>query len=135
MNEALEKNPELPSRTQHATSDVQSTDGPEAPKASADTSTVKTPQDWSAPLFSVDESRRFRSEWDTAQTGFVDEPRKSVEQADNLVATVIKRLSEIFADERARLEGQWESGDNISTEDLRLALQRYRSFFTRLLSV
>jgi len=87
------------------------------------------------PLFSADEAQGFRSRWDTVQTQFVDEPRKSVQEADNLVESVIQRLSKIFTDERTNLETQWESGDNVSTEDLRLALQRYRSFFTRLLSV
>jgi hypothetical protein len=58
-----------------------------------------------------------------------------VEQADELVAQVMKRLAEIFADERTNLESQWSRGDNVSTEDLRVALQRYRSFFDRLLSV
>jgi len=87
------------------------------------------------PLFSADEAQGFRSRWDAVQTEFVDEPRKSVQEADNLVESVIQRLSKMFTDERSNLETQWESGDNISTEDLRLALQRYRSFFTRLLSV
>jgi hypothetical protein len=87
------------------------------------------------PLFSADEAQGFRSRWDAVQTQFVDEPRKSVQEADNLVESVIQRLSKIFTDERSNLETQWESGDNVSTEDLRLALQRYRSFFTRLLSV
>src|SRR3954466_14103418 len=87
------------------------------------------------PLFSADEAPGFRSRWDAVQTEFVDEPRKSVQEADNLVESVIQRLSKMFTDERSNLETQWESGDNISTEDLRLALQRYRSFFTRLLSV
>jgi hypothetical protein len=58
-----------------------------------------------------------------------------VEHADNLVASTIKRLAEVFADERQRLEGQWTRGESVSTEDLRLALRRYRSFFGRLLSV
>ena len=58
-----------------------------------------------------------------------------MEEADGLVASAIKRLAEVFADERGKLERQWDRGDNISTEDLRVALQRYRSFFTRLLSV
>jgi hypothetical protein len=89
----------------------------------------------SAPLFSAGEAQELQSRWDSIQTGFVDEPRTSVEEADALVAAAMKRLAEIFAEERSRLEGQWDSGDNISTEDLRLALQRYRSFFTRLLSV
>jgi hypothetical protein len=52
-----------------------------------------------------------------------------------LVAATMKRLAEVFASERAQLEGQWDRGDNVSTEDLRVALQRYRSFFTRLLTI
>jgi hypothetical protein len=87
------------------------------------------------PLLVVDETHTFRSRWDSIQTGFVDEPRRSVEQADSLVAEVMKRLAETFAEERSKLEGQWSRGDNVSTEDLRLALQRYRSFFDRLLSM
>ena len=69
------------------------------------------------------------------QTAFVDEPRRAVEQADGLVASAMKRLAEVFAEERSKLEKQWDRGDNVSTEDLRVALQRYRSFFQRLLSV
>jgi len=87
------------------------------------------------PLLVSDETQTFRSRWDAIQTGFVDEPRRSVEQADGLVAEVMKRLAETFAEERSTLEGQWSRGDNVSTEDLRLALQRYRSFFDRLLSM
>jgi len=64
----------------------------------------------------------------------VDEPCRAVEHADSLVAGAMKRLAE-FADQRAKLEGQWDRGDSVSTEDLRLALRRYRSFFGRLLSV
>ena len=77
----------------------------------------------------------YRTQWDAIQTGFVDEPRRAVQEADALVALVIKRLSEVFADERASLERQWGEGDEISTEDLRVALRRYRSFFERLLSL
>jgi hypothetical protein len=69
------------------------------------------------------------------QGGFVDEPRRAVEQADALVATVVKRLAEGFAKERSTLEQQWDRGDDVTTEDLRVVLQRYRSFFDRLLSV
>jgi len=87
------------------------------------------------PLLVSEETQTFRSRWDAIQTGFVDEPRRSVEQADGLVAEVMKRLAETFAEERGKLEGQWSRGDNVSTEDLRLALQRYRSFFARLLSM
>jgi len=89
----------------------------------------------STPLFSTDETQTFRSRWDDIQTGFVDEPRTAVEQADSLVAEAMKRLAEMFANERAELEQQWDRGDDISTEDLRVALQRYRSFFARLLAV
>jgi hypothetical protein len=87
------------------------------------------------PLFSGDETNELRSRWDAIQVGFVDEPRHAVELADNLVAGTMKRLAEIFTDERTKLEGQWDQGENVSTEDLRLALRRYRSFFSRLLSV
>jgi len=87
------------------------------------------------PLLSGNETPAFRSRWDAIQTGFVDEPRQAVEQADSLVAEVMQRLAETFADERAKLEEQWTRGENVSTEDLRVALQRYRSFFDRLLSV
>ena len=88
-----------------------------------------------APLFSPEEAKDFRARWDAIQVSFVDDPRRVVGQADSLVAVAMKRLAEMFATERAKLESQWDRGDNISTEDLRLALRRYRSFFGRLLSV
>src|SRR4030095_661883 len=87
------------------------------------------------PMFVADEASGYRTRWEAVQTGFVDEPRRAVEEADSLVAQVIKRLSEVFADERSNLEHQWDQGDKISTEDLRIALQKYRSFFDRLLSL
>jgi hypothetical protein len=87
------------------------------------------------PLFSDRESKDFFGRWDALQVGFIDEPRRAVEQADSLVAGAMKRLAEVFAEERARLESQWDRGDNVSTEDLRVAMRRYRSFFRRLLSV
>ncbi len=93
------------------------------------------PEEESAPLFSEQEAHELRSHWSAIQTGFVDEPRRAVEAADSLVAQAIKRLAETFAEERRHLEEQWSRGDNVSTEDLRVALQRYRSFFDRLLSV
>lgn len=87
------------------------------------------------PLFSEPEMADFRSQWSKVQTGFVDEPRRTVEDADKLVAAVMQRLAAGFANERSGLEKQWDSGDNVSTEDLRVALQRYRSFFDRLLKL
>jgi hypothetical protein len=86
-------------------------------------------------LFPENESKGFHKRWTDIQTGFVDEPRRAVERADELVAEVIKRLAASFAQERSKLEGQWGRGDNVSTEDLRVALQRYRAFFDRLLKI
>ncbi|PYL08448.1 MAG: hypothetical protein DME33_07290 [Verrucomicrobia bacterium] len=86
-------------------------------------------------LFPEKESRNFHKRWTDIQTAFVDEPRRAVERADELVAEVIKRLADSFAQERSNLEGQWGRGDNVSTEDLRVALQRYRAFFDRLLNL
>ena len=88
-----------------------------------------------AALFPENESRDFHKRWTDIQTAFVDEPRQAVERADELVAEVIKRLADSFARERSQLEGQWGRGDNVSTEDLRVALQRYRAFFDRLLNI
>jgi hypothetical protein len=85
-------------------------------------------------LFPDQQLNDLRARWDKTQISFVDEPRTAVEQADSLVATVVKRIAEQFAAERAELEHQWDRGDNVSTEDLRQALRRYRSFFDRLLA-
>jgi len=86
------------------------------------------------PLLPKDQSERFTGRWQEIQTGFVDEPRESVAKADALVAELMQELAASFSDERGRLESQWEGGDDVSTEDLRVALTRYRSFFGRLLS-
>src|SRR5258705_6714314 len=97
--------------------------------------TAANREERSEPLFSPNDSQGFRSRWEKIQIGFVDEPRNAVKQADDLVAETIKRLSEVFAAERHKLEAEWDKNDNVSTEDLRVALRRYRSFFDRLLSV
>ena len=89
----------------------------------------------SGPLLPQDSVQDLRIHWDKIQTGFVDEPRNAVQAADELVAQAIKRLAESFAEERNRLERQWDRGDAVNTEDLRVALRKYRSFFQRLLSV
>jgi len=88
-----------------------------------------------AQLLPDNEVSDLRSRWTQVQTGFVDEPRRAVQDADALVAGAMKRLAEVFANERSQLEGQWDRGDDVSTEDLRIALQRYRTFFDRLLSI
>ena len=90
--------------------------------------------DATMPLFTAEETGSFRSRWTEIQTGFVDRPRESVEEADRLVADLVQRLTAQFGDERSRLEAQWDRGDEASTEDLRVALTRYRSFFERLLA-
>ena len=86
-------------------------------------------------LFPDEELAGYRTRWESIQTGFVDQPRAAVEQADALVSQVVARLTEVFTRERSTLEGQWTKGDGVSTEDLRVALTRYRSFFHRLLSM
>jgi len=87
------------------------------------------------PLFEEDAARKFRSRWLAIQSKFVDDPGDSVKQADNLVADVIKNVTMNFANRRVSLEKQWNGGDNTSTEDLRIALKQYRSFFDRLLTL
>jgi hypothetical protein len=87
------------------------------------------------PLLSNDLVQDMRSRWDRIQAGFVDEPRTAVQQADELVAQAVKQIAETFANERSRLEQQWDRGDDVNTEDLRQALRKYRAFFQRLLSV
>jgi hypothetical protein len=86
-------------------------------------------------LFAPKAVQDYRSRWTSLQTSFVDEPRRAVQQADELVAEVIKNLASTFSDERGKLEGQWDQGDKVSTEDLRLVLRRYRAFFDRFLSL
>ena len=85
-------------------------------------------------LFADDELSGFRSRWDEIQSGFVDEPREAVEKADALVADVVDRLTTGFSAARSSLEEQWAKGEDASTEDLRVVLTRYRSFFERLLA-
>ena len=82
----------------------------------------------------VDDPEGFQRRWDSIQAGFVDEPRHAVEEADSLVSELIQSLSDGFSNERRNLEAQWSSGQQVSTDDLRRGLQRYRSFFQRLLS-
>ena len=72
--------------------------------------------------------------WKDIQAEFVDEPRKAVQDADALVAELMQRLAQMFASEREQLESRWAGGDDVSTEDLRHGLRRYRSFFERLLA-
>lgn len=93
------------------------------------------PADRPEPLMPQDRVEEYRGRWDRIQTGFVDEPRLAVEDADHLVADVLKQLANSFADARQQLEAQWMSGRDASTEELRQALRKYRAFFERLLSM
>ncbi|SED65021.1 hypothetical protein [Rhodococcus koreensis] len=86
-------------------------------------------------LFAEDELSVLRLRWDEVQAGFVDDPRECVQKADGLVSDVVDRITTGFSEARSRLEEQWARGEEGSTEDLRLALKRYREFFQRLLEL
>ncbi|WP_224274402.1 hypothetical protein [Streptomyces sp. LS1784] len=91
-------------------------------------------QEGEEPLLPSAQAQELRTRWQQVQTCFVDDPREAVRTADELVADLMRRLAESFADRKQRLESQWNRGDSADTEELRLALQKYRSFFDRLLS-
>ena len=110
-------------------------DTPSDLRRGAATTTTSTDGTRHMDLFPDEELLGYRTRWEAIQTGFVDQPRAAVEQADALVSQVVTRLTEVFTRERSTLEGQWTKGDDVSTEDLRIALTRYRSFFHRLLSM
>lgn len=115
--------------------------GKQAPQLSEETRSLRSHDrrtgngDPLEPLFDDAVDRDFRDRWREIQTGFVDEPRHAVEQADGLVAELMQRLAQSFSEQRSNLEHQWDASDKVSTEELRVALTRYRSFFERLLSV
>jgi hypothetical protein len=103
--------------------------------AVAGTGHVDAGSDATAPLLPAEQSDKFEQRWSEIQTSFVDEPRRAVERADTLVAELMQELASGFSETRGKLEAQWDNeGDDVSTEDLRVALTRYRSFFNRLLS-
>jgi len=112
--------------------DLAPSTAPAAP-AAADVGTADTATK-AGHLLAADDAEAFRARWTDVQHGFVDAPRQAVAQADGLVAELMQHLAKTFADERGRLEGQWDQGDDVSTEDLRTAFQRYRLFFERLLT-
>jgi len=138
-NRPPEASPELVEGRKPARSELSPVDAPSQSPVTTSPGTaveknIPTPAEATA-LFPDDQLKELRSKWDDIQTGFVDEPRSAVERADGLVARAMQQLAEAFARERATLERQWDRGDNVSTEDLRIAFQRYRSFFRRLLSI
>lgn len=125
----VEQPEELAGESQPHMSDLSNGDG-EAGEASAPAIGPRK----SASLFATGDTDSYRSQWEKLQIGFVDAPRESVERAEALVTAVIGRLAEVFADKRSQLDRNGEKKETVSTEDLRVALQRYRSFFDRLLS-
>ena len=86
------------------------------------------------PLFDDRTANELRDRWHALQAKFVDDPRETVNEADSLVAELLQQLAQGFNQARSGLEEQWNRGDDVSTEDLRVTLQRYRSFFERLLA-
>jgi hypothetical protein len=106
----------------------------EAPMGEAITkeSPIDTNAGSSTALLNREESEHFRTRWNEIQGKFVDEPRAAVQQADALVSEVIEQITQTFANEHSSLESQWNQGKDVSTEDLRKALQHYRTFFNRL---
>jgi hypothetical protein len=111
------------------------TDPPAAQTEPSETETgISTDQSRTNSLF-ADDTSGLRSRWDDVQAAFVDDPKECVQKADTLVAEVVEQLTNGFSEARSRLEAQWSRGEEASTEDLRLALKRYREFFQRLLSV
>jgi hypothetical protein len=106
----------------------------DAPAAAAARDGTAGTASTTGPLLATEDAEGFRARWTDIQTGFVDAPRRAVEQADALVAELMQHLATTFADERGRLERQWDRGDDVPTDHLRDAFQRYRSFFERLLA-
>ena len=135
IQEPASPRPPVRTQTPSQTSPAPTGSTPASSAAAGVARAMREDEESAGPLFSPDEAKKFRSQWENVQVGFVDEPRSAVEQADHLVAKAIKRLAEVFAEERQNLERQWDRGENHSTEDLRLALCRYRAFFERLLAI
>ena len=115
--------------------DAPDADAPDVDAYDADMHDAETSSATSVgPLLGADDAEGFRARWTDVQNSFVDEPRRAVEAADGLTAELMQHLAKTFADERGRLEHQWDRGDDVSTDDLRGAFQRYRTFFERLLT-
>ncbi len=129
-----------PSRQPLSTTDIASGGNPGDDAEPAARMSLKRPEDAAAPadavpLLAADATTEYQSRWQAIQAAFVDKPRDAVEQADALVAELMQQLATSFAEERTKLESAWEQGHDVDTEDLRIGLTRYRSFFQRLLSV
>jgi hypothetical protein len=107
----------------------------DSPATSAESSAQRTGTSQDETLFGERELSALRSRWADVQARFVDDPRESVHKADGLVADLVQQLTAGFAETRSRLEEQWARGEEVTTENLRVALRRYRDFFERLLAI
>jgi hypothetical protein len=101
--------------------------------AAASSRQTSSGQEGQQALLPGDEAQAFWARWQDLQAGFVDSPRQALERANVLVDEVMKRLTETFSEEKKGLESQWASGGDVTTEEMRVVLQHYRSFFERLL--
>lgn len=124
----IERRPERPS------DNFEATPAPKAEPARGTAAIAEKRAEGTGALVEQDAAAGFRSRWEQYQQGFVDEPKAAVESADELVAEVMQTVASQFAATREALERQWDRGDEVSTEDLRLAMQHYREFFNRLLA-
>jgi hypothetical protein len=127
MAERTESQTEYPGTDNDAESQASVNDEPTAVNAES--------TDSEGELFTASERDELEQKWNDIQARFVDEPRGSVEEANALVSDLMDRLVSSFSEQRDRLEEQWDRGDDVTTEDLRMVLMRYRSFFGRLLEV
>jgi hypothetical protein len=109
--------------------------GSRSRKSVATPSADETAEQAMGALFLQGDLQQFRTRWDQVQASFVDDPRRAVQEADTLVASVVKRIAEQFAEQRTKLEGEGSRGDEATTEELRRSLRQYRAFFERLLSI
>ncbi len=98
-------------------------------------SEVRSEAEQFGPFFPPDVAKDFRLRWDAVQMSFIDDPRQAARQGDELVAQVRKNITDIFSQERANLEAQLAQTDKASTENLRVTMRRYRSFFERILAL
>ncbi|MFE9568186.1 hypothetical protein ACFYMW_06710 [Streptomyces sp. NPDC006692] len=105
----------------------------DADRAPADGRGAAESADEREPLLG-EQQEEFRARWQKIQSQFVDDPQDSVNAADQLVAETMQALATTFSTHKRDLEAQWHRGEEVATEDLRVALQQYRSFFNRLLS-
>ena len=122
-------------RTESQTGDAATENDAESQESVEATAAAAESTDGEGELFSASERDELEEKWNDIQARFVDEPRGSVEEANALVSDLMDRLVSSFSEQRDRLEEQWDRGDDVSTEDLRIVLMRYRSFFGRLLEV